>query len=97
MKVVWSEKAKQQAKDILTYVYGYHREAAKRIYRLIHQDVAALSHAPYQGRPGRVSDTRELVILGTPYLVAYSIDAQERIIILEVRHGARQWPDRFDA
>ncbi|WP_296900229.1 type II toxin-antitoxin system RelE/ParE family toxin [Thiohalocapsa sp.] len=45
------------------------------------------------GRPGRVLDTRELMVTGTPYLVPYTVSDNE-IVILRVLHGAQQWPQR---
>jgi len=46
------------------------------------------------GRPGRVPDTRELVISNRPFVVAYAI-ARDRIVILAIYHGAQQWPEAF--
>jgi plasmid stabilization system protein ParE len=46
------------------------------------------------GRPGRVIDTRELVIDRTPYIAAYRITG-DKVRILRVLHGARQWPDEM--
>ena len=31
-----------------------------------------MGHRPL-GRPGRVAETRELVVIGTPYVVAYAV------------------------
>jgi toxin ParE1/3/4 len=49
---------------------------------------------PYLGRPGRVANTRELVVTSTPFIVAYRV-VSDRIEILAVFHGARRWPDSF--
>jgi plasmid stabilization system protein ParE len=46
------------------------------------------------GRSGRVAGTRELVIAGTPYLVAYRVEAKA-VVILAVIHGAQRWPDEL--
>jgi toxin ParE1/3/4 len=46
------------------------------------------------GRRGRIAGTRELVILGTPFLVAYRL-RRKRVEILALLHGARKWPDHF--
>ena len=46
------------------------------------------------GRPGRVADTRELVLPGTSYVIAYRL--REAVEILSVMHGAREWPDKFE-
>ena len=45
------------------------------------------------GRPGRVPKTRELVVSGTPYLVIYRVK-NDRLEVLRVFHGARQWPQK---
>ena len=46
------------------------------------------------GREGRVARTRELVIRGTPFVVAYRVERNE-VSILAVMHAARKWPDEF--
>jgi hypothetical protein len=47
------------------------------------------------GRVGRVPETRELVITGTPSIAAYRV-AEDTMVILRVLHGARRWPEQFD-
>jgi toxin ParE1/3/4 len=49
---------------------------------------------PYLGRPGRVEDTRELVVSGTPYIVVYTV-LDDLVVIIAVQHDAQKWPDRF--
>jgi plasmid stabilization system protein ParE len=56
--------------------------------------VARLEHHPHIGRTGRVEGTRELVIFGSPYIVAYRIEP-DRIDIMAVVHGARRWLEKF--
>lgn len=56
--------------------------------------VETLSSHPKKGRVGRVTGTRELVIGGTPFLVAYR-EAAEAVEVLRVLHGARRWPENF--
>jgi len=50
-----------------------------------------IAEHPFIGRPGRVPDTREIVITQTPFLAAYSV-VEQQFIILRVLHGARKWP-----
>jgi toxin ParE1/3/4 len=63
------------------------------VLRIIEQ-VALLANHPGIGRPGRVEGTRELVIPGLPYLVAYS-HRNDTVAVLRVLHGARKWPESF--
>lgn len=53
-----------------------------------------LPDAPHIGRPGRVFGTRELVVVGIPFLVPYRVQ-NETMQILRLYHGARRWPDAF--
>jgi plasmid stabilization system protein ParE len=59
----------------------------------IHSKTARLLSAnPFIGRIGEIKGTRELVISGTPYIVAYRV-RDTQIEVLFVQHGARDWPD----
>ena len=58
------------------------------------RSVGQLAHFPESGRIGRVKNTRELVIVNTPYIVAYRIKG-DTIQILAVLHGRRKWPKTF--
>jgi plasmid stabilization system protein ParE len=40
-----------------------------------------------------VPDTRELVISGTPYIVAYTVLDRQKVEILAVFHGKQKWPE----
>jgi plasmid stabilization system protein ParE len=44
------------------------------------------------GRPGRVADTRELVIPRTPYVVPYRVKG-DVVQIITILHAAQRWPD----
>jgi toxin ParE1/3/4 len=60
----------------------------------IETQIDGLSVHSQRGRKGRVKGTRELVIVRTPYIAAYRIIA-EKLQILRILHGARQWPVTF--
>jgi toxin ParE1/3/4 len=53
--------------------------------------VARLNAHPSSGRAGRWSDTRELVVARTAYVVIYRL-RNDLVEILRVMHGARDWP-----
>ena len=56
--------------------------------------VALLKDQPGIGRPGRVPDTKELVIPALPYIVPYRVMDNE-VHILRVYHTSRKWPNRL--
>jgi toxin ParE1/3/4 len=92
VRIRWTPGAVSDVGDIFEYLKSRKPAAAQRITRVIGLAAHRLPRAPYVGRIGRVTGTRELVIQGTPYVLGYRIQDPE-IQILCVRHGARQWPD----
>jgi toxin ParE1/3/4 len=80
--------------EISDYIGQDSPRAAHRMLVEVRRQVAHLSDHPHVGRPGRVSDTRELVITATPYVAPYRVAAGV-IEILAVMHGARRWPEGF--
>ena len=95
MKIVWTERA--TADLYSAYHYWSERSSASAAETMLERIFAAvemLELHPMLGRPGRVRGTRELVILRTPFLVAYRVRA-ESIEILALQHGARKWPASF--
>ena len=61
--------------------------AAANVAAAIRRSVDSLGRLPQRGRPGRVPDTRELVVPRTPYIVPYSVRG-ETVQILAVLHSA---------
>ena len=45
---------------------------------------------PHRGRPGRIESTRELVLSNLPYIIVYRV-FDERLLILNIVHGAQRW------
>ena len=94
MKIIWHPSAIDDLEDILDYIAAHNHEAASATFALITGNISALANQPFMGRAGRVPGTRELLIGGTPYVVAYEI-RDEIVAILTVLHGARRWPETF--
>jgi len=96
MRVLWLDRAEADLNDLFDYLLERDSTAALRVYDAIRDRVGQLAEHPELGRPGRVADTRELVIARTPYIAAYTVDHRlEAVIILRVLHGARLWPDEL--
>ncbi len=94
MLIFWLEAAELDAIGILEYIAQDNITAAYGVYEAIQQQVSHLAEHPKLGRIGRVKGTRELVVSGTPYIVAYRIQG-EIIQILRVLHGAQKWERQF--
>ncbi len=93
--IEWTEQATRQldqARD--TIALSNSEEVAARITTQIVTTIQQLTAFPMSGRSGRVSGTRELVILNTPFIAAYAID-HDRIVILAIYHGTQKWPESF--
>jgi toxin ParE1/3/4 len=95
MKVVWTRRALRHLRAAYDYWARESSEAAaETMLDRIFSAVERLETFPEAGRPGRIAGTRELVIVPTPFLVAYRI-RRGKIEILSLLHGARKWPEQF--
>lgn len=96
MNVVWTRRYLRELATIGDYIAERNPVAAARIVRDIHTKTGSLlSSNPFIGRAGDIEGTRELVIPGTPYIVAYRV-RDDDIEVLFVQHGAREWPVILD-
>ena len=88
VEIVWSPLARARLREIHTYVAKDKPEAAARLATRIVAVVEALRNHPHLGRAGADSETRELVIGGTPYIVLYRVQ-RDRVVISTIWHGAQ--------
>ncbi len=93
-RLLWGSAALADLRRIRAYVAEHHPGAAGRIADRIRRSSHRLIDRPRIGRPGRCAGTRELVITGTPYLIAYRI-TPDAIEILRVLHGRQRWPEEI--
>ena len=96
MKIVWTEPARNDLRDIFIYISEENPNAARTLLSEIKERAVLLQDNPLIGRIGRVDGTRELVITGTHYILPYRIKEQQ-IQILAVFHTARKWPVTFES
>ena len=94
MVIWWSTPATRQLAAAHEYIAADDEDAARRIANHIWDSVAILAKYPLAGRVGRVPGTRELVVTGTPFIVAYEVE-KHQVRILAVLHAAREWPEEF--
>lgn len=92
MRIAWSPPAMRDRVAIYDYIEADSASAAADLDDRLMQRIHGLRDFPNSGRPGRVEETRELVVAGTPYVVVYSVGG-DAIRILRILHGAQRWPD----
>lgn len=88
----WTRLAIRDLNSAYDYIAEDNPSAAREVIERIEKSVAMLLRHPRLGRVGRVGETRELVVSGTPFVIPYRATG-ERIEILAVIHAAQRWPD----
>ena len=94
MRVRWTTPAREELVSAYDYIAAENRAADARTADKNWKSTELLTRHPMAGRKGRVPGTREMVVRGTPFIVAYRVGKRE-VEILAVLHGARKWPDEF--
>jgi len=94
VKLRSTDGAVENLRSAHEYLEGENPQAACDVVDRIMSAVERLEQFPHMGRSGRVDGSRELVVTGTPFVVAYRVKS-ESVQILAVLHAARKWPKRF--
>jgi toxin ParE1/3/4 len=94
VRVKWTRTASHDLNFVADYIGRDNPGAAVETVLKIVRQVGILAEHPGMGRPGRVEDTRELVVTGLPYAVPY-IHERDTVTVLRVLHGAMKWPRRL--
>lgn len=91
MRIEWLPAAQRDLTAQLEWIAQQNPWAAIDIGDAVQAAVSRLADHPALGRTGRVTGTRELVVVGSPYVVVYRIEATV-VLVLRVLHGAQRWP-----
>lgn len=94
MRIRWLRAALRNLDDEATFIALDNEAVAQLVVQPVLEAVAQLSEQPGLGNPGRVPDTRELVVLKTRYVVPYRVRG-DLVTILRVFHTSRQLPKRW--
>jgi toxin ParE1/3/4 len=92
VRVTWLDRAVEDLKAVRTYIARDSPSAAAEVAQRLRDALKLLADYPVAGRPGRVPNTRDLVVAGTPYILPYRVRS-ESVEILRVLHGAQTWPE----
>jgi toxin ParE1/3/4 len=94
MRVTWTRPALRELEAIGDYIARDDPVAAGEVVKRILDHTEVLEAHPHIGRPGRIANTRELVVTGTPF--SCHIDCAMTGANTVGLHSARKWPESFD-
>lgn len=94
MKVLWTRRALAHLEHVRFYIAERNPVVAARVGSTLLKAAGDLADFPSIGRPGRVSNTCELVVSGLPFILPYTV-RRNRMLILAVMHMSHSWPDSF--
>ena len=94
VRIDWSPAAHRDLLQIIRHIAQDDPGTAYTILEAIEERTSLLGDNPALGRTRRVRGTRELVITGTPYIVAYRVRGETVQVLREIR-GAQRWPGRM--
>lgn len=90
MKLVWTRRAAADRHEIRAYIAQTNPAAALALDELFSEKAGRLVDHSSIGRPGRVADTRELVVHQN-YILIYDV-VGDLLRVLRVLHVARRLP-----
>lgn len=95
MRLLWLNDAIDDLWEIRDYIAEENPAAADRVAMRLRSRLAILETHPYIGRLGRVTNTREFVFTGLPYIGIYQIDDKRQTVeILHIIHTSQLYtPD----
>lgn len=93
-RLEYSPRYFRRLADIHEHIASDSPAAAERMVERIRAAVERLATFPAIGRPGRVADTRELVVRNPPDIVPYRVQ-DAAVQIITILHSAQRWPDRL--
>jgi len=88
MHIIWSQNAITNLIAIRDYIAKENSSAASSVAAKILEAGNALEVFPNRGRASQMTDVRELVIVGTPYILIYRV-LDHSVEILTVWHSAQ--------
>jgi toxin ParE1/3/4 len=91
VRVRWLREALRNLDAEAAYIAQDDPAAARLVVERVLNAVAMLAEQPNLGRPGRVPNTRELVVLKTRYIVPYRVRGGF-VEVLRVFHTSRRPP-----
>jgi len=89
-RIRWTLRALRRLDEIGAHIEQDNADAAARVIARIVTAVDMLPDLPASGRPGRIKETREVVLADIPYIIPYRVSRD--IEIITVMHAQQRWP-----
>jgi toxin ParE1/3/4 len=86
--VVWARAALTDVQRIRSYIADFNPHAAREMAARILRAGDGLATFPFRGQAVPNCQVREIIV-APPYIIRYRVES-DRVVILRVRHGARQ-------
>jgi toxin ParE1/3/4 len=90
-RLEWAAPALDDLQAAGEYIAQDNPTAARRMASRVIEAVELLQDQPNLGRPGRLADTKELVVSGTPFVVVYRVRKGD-VHIIRLLHHSLCWP-----
>lgn len=94
MQIRWLAPAIENLDNAATWIAKDNRQAAEDFVAAVQKTVLLIAQVPSAGKVGRVQGTREMTVLGYPYMIPYRIVGNE-LQILRVFHVRQQSADKW--
>lgn len=94
MQIRWTVEAVQDIESLRSYIEKDKPHAARQVVYKIFSAAKTIALYPNIGRPGRIPNTREFIVTGTPFIIPYRVQ-KGALELLRVLHGAMQWPEEL--
>lgn len=91
MYIEWTVSAVADLRQAGEFISLDNPDGAAKMAERVREAVEYLIDFPHIGHPGRVPNTRELVVSGTPFIVIYWVK-HGAVQVLRVLHHSRKWP-----
>ncbi len=91
MNIKITKLAFQDLQSVKDYIGQDKPNAALAVVKRVIEAIENIATFPSMGRTGRVPNTKELVVSGTPLIIIYQIQ-QDVLYVVRIIHTARKWP-----
>jgi plasmid stabilization system protein ParE len=93
MNVRYSHTALRELDEIFAYINERNQTAAVRVVERIERVASLIGEMPFMGHTTDEEGVRVMPLVRYPFLIFYTVnDLADEVVILHVRHGARQRP-----